>query len=319
MKKQWFNLKAQGNHLDIYLYGVIGGWDVDVNTFLEQVKSVPNPETVTVYLNTVGGSFYDGLPIFNTLAQMEAVVTVNIMGYALSMGSVLMLAGDRVRMAQNGLIMIHRANTWADGDAATLRKEADILEKHEVGLIKLYAERMGKVDAEILAMMQEETWFTADEALAIGLIDEIIDPIDTSKAVAEAFAGNESQKLISNFHKIPAELKTVLNKKSAKSSFLKTLLGLSDNPKPTEPPNTTTDDDMKPDEVKTIVNEAVSPLKTDLAAVQEANTKLETKNIALEAQVTALSAELAELKQPDSPTKIPENTGAADDQPEYEC
>jgi ATP-dependent Clp endopeptidase proteolytic subunit ClpP len=314
-KQQWFNLQAQGNHLDIYLYGVIGGWDVDVNTFLDQVKSVPNPETVTVWLNTVGGSFYDGLPIFNTLAQMEAVVTVNVMGYALSMGSVLMLAGDKTRMAQNGLIMIHRANTWADGDAVALRKEADILEKHEAGIIKLYAERLGKTDAEILALLQEETWFTADEALAAGLIDEIIDPIDTTKAVAEAFAGNESVKVVSNYHNMPTELSAVLTKKTAKSNFLKTLLGLTDKTKPAatttpdEADDNMTDDDLK--KVADMVKAAVDPIATTLATTQEALQAAQEKNTALDASVTSLSAELAELKLPDTPTPTPENDGAA--------
>lgn len=326
MKKQWFNLQSKGSHLDIYLYGVIGGWDVDVNTFLDQVKSVPNPETVTVYLNTVGGLFYDGLPIYNTLDQMNAVVTVNVMGYALSMGSVIMLAGDKVRMAQNGLVMIHRANTYTVGDAPALRKEADILEKHETGILKIYSQRMNKTPAEVLAMLDEETWLTADEALAIGMIDEIIDPIDTGKAVEEAFADNEAERLIGNYHKIPAQLSAALSKPPEKSNFFKTLLGFGNKSKSTEPPTTTTDDDMTPDEVKTIVNEAVSPIKadlekakTDLATMQESNTALGEKNTALEDQVSALSAELAELKKPDNPTRVPENSGASDDQPEYEC
>lgn len=314
-KQQWFNLLAQGNHLDIYLYGVIGGWDVDVNTFLEQLQSVPNPETVTVYLNTVGGSFYDGLPIFNTLAQMEAMVTVNVMGYALSMGSVLMLAGDKTRMAQNGLIMIHRANTFAGGDAVALRKEADILEKHEAGIIKLYADRLGKTDAEILVLLQAETWFTADEALAAGLIDEIIDPIDTTKAVAEAFAGNESEKLVSNYHKLPTELSAVLTKKTAKSNFLKTLLGLTDKTKPTATtPTEGTDDNMTEDDltkVAEMVKEAVDPISATLKATQEELQATLAKNTALEASVTTLSADLAELKLPDNPTPTPENMGAA--------
>lgn len=315
MKKQWFNLQSKGSHLDIYLYGVIGGWDVDIQTFMDQLKSVPNPDTVNVFINTIGGTFNDGLPIFNTIAQLNAFVTTKVMGYALSMGSILMLAGDKVQMAQNSMAMIHRAQggLLIFGDADLIRKEvnkeADILEVHEAGFIKLYAQRMNLSEAEVLALLKEETWFTADKALEAGLIDEIIDPIDLSKAADEALAGKEAIDTVSNYHNIPIELSTLITKRTAKSGLFQSLFSLGR--KPTDHLITTTDDDMTPDEVKTIVNDAVNPLKTDLAAMQESNTALETKNTALEEQVTALSAELTELKKPDSPTPVPENIGAA--------
>lgn len=312
MKKQWFNLKAQGNHLDIYLYGVIGGWDVNVDTFMEQLESVPNPETVTVFINTVGGTFNDGLPIFNTIAQLDAEVTIKVMGFALSMGAVLMLSGDKVQIAQNGVVMIHRAQTFSAGDAAQLRKDADVLEVMETGVIKLLAQRMGKTEKEVLALMQDETWFSADTALEAGLIDEIIDPIDLSKAIDEALVGKEAIDSVSNYHNMPADISALINKKTAKSNLFQSLFALG-RKKPSEKQNTDTDDDMKPEEVKAIVEEAVKPLNENLSQMKQANEELVGKNTELAEKVEALSTELAELKTTIPPTPTPENDGANGD------
>lgn len=100
--ERWYSIatNAAAKHAEIYLYGVIGGYYANVQQFLADLQGAGDVEKITVYLNTVGGSFYDGLPIYNTLKQHQAHVTVKVMGYALSMGSVIMLAGDVVEAAE---------------------------------------------------------------------------------------------------------------------------------------------------------------------------------------------------------------------------
>lgn len=176
-------MQASGTHVDLYLFGVIGDWwdGNTVNNVLYQLQTAKNVETITVKLSTVGGYFEDGLPIYNLLKQHSAHVTIEVIGYSLSMGSVIMLAGDTIRMAQNALVMIHNAQGLAYGSQHDMRKAADMLAKHEAAILPRYMERMSKTGADVQALLDAETWFTADEALAAGLVDEIIDPVDLSQ------------------------------------------------------------------------------------------------------------------------------------------
>lgn len=184
-QQSWWNahFDQESSHLDVYIYGVVG-WDNSSRGLIRQIKEHENLATITVHINTVGGFIGEGLGILNTLRKHKAQVTTEIDGYALSMGSIIMRAADagRVRMASNALVMIHRAQGGNWGDAGDLRKEADILEKHEKALIAEYKRATNLGDDKIQEMLNAETWFTADEALEIGLIDEITDPVDIDDA-----------------------------------------------------------------------------------------------------------------------------------------
>lgn len=176
----------KSQHADLYLIGYIGSdwWSETGNTassVLAQLAAYTELKNITVHLSTMGGSFLDGLPIYNILKQHPAHVTINIIGYALSMGSVIMLAGDTINAAQNSIIMIHNAQGGASGSAADLRKVADILDTHEQAIIPRYSERMGKTPAEIQALLDAETWYSADQALEAGLVDAITDAVDIRK------------------------------------------------------------------------------------------------------------------------------------------
>lgn len=204
----WYNIahNAGSRNADIYLYGIIGGWNVNAQQFLADLQAAGDVDSITVYLNTVGGSFYDGLPIYNTLKQHKANVTVKVMGYALSMGSVIMLAGDTVEAAENSLIMIHRAQGAAWGDANEMTKAADILLKHEAAILPEYARRMGKTETEVLALLQAETWYTAAEAKAAGLVDTITGASNAPQAQAATLPADSWQYAQQHFNNIPAAL-----------------------------------------------------------------------------------------------------------------
>lgn len=180
-EKPLCEMKAKGKHADIYIYGRIGGWsDNTASRLAQQIRSRGNLDSIHVHLSTMGGSFLDGLPIYNTLRQHKASVTVTCMGYALSMGSVLLQAasvGQR-QICQNGIIMLHRAQGWEEGDAEALRKQADVMETHEAAIIPRFMEVMNLPRETVEAILQAETWYTADQALAAGLVDDIIDPVD---------------------------------------------------------------------------------------------------------------------------------------------
>ena len=92
------------------------------------------------------------------------------------MASGIALAGDEIRMAENGFMMIHNPWTCACGDSAAMRETADFLDKLTVSSLRpAYVNKTGKTDEEIQSMLDAETWMSADEALEQGFVDVITD------------------------------------------------------------------------------------------------------------------------------------------------
>ena len=173
MKKSWYSIKAlSGNAAALTIFDDIGSFGVTATQFIADLASLGDIQNLTIQINSEGGSVQDGVAIFNAIKQHPAHATIEINGWALSIASFIAMAGDTIRMAGTGLLMMH--NPWinAGGDAAELRKTADILDKTREALISGYA-RSGKSRAAIIALLDAETWFTADEALAAGFVDEV--------------------------------------------------------------------------------------------------------------------------------------------------
>ncbi len=168
----------------IFLYGQIGDQaaGLDAKTITDQVRSATGD--LTVFINSTGGLIFDGLPIYEALRSYTGgQVIIQIDGFALSMASLIAMAGNRIVMASSAMMMIHRPWDSAFGNAADMRAKADQVEKIEEQLIAIYAARSGMTPANVAALMAAETWFTAEEALAAGLITEISEPM---RAVALA-------------------------------------------------------------------------------------------------------------------------------------
>lgn len=342
--RQYTSIRLQadpkGQHADLYLIGRIGdsGWwssgtDNTATRILDELRSQPNLKTIDVYLATIGGNFLDGLPIYNLLKQHTATVTVNVIGYALSMGSVIMLAGNKIRAAQNAMIMIHNAQGYASGSAADMRKTADVLQMHESAIIPQYCKRLGKNAAEVQSLLDAETWYNADTALAAGLIDEIIDPVDLDSTDAKQ-PENAWQFATANFKRPPAEfverLEAALEQQRPWAErFLNRIVG-----KPpillTQPE--TAEVDMTPEEITAAVEAAASKAATSQldAISQMMDNKLSSfkpaeqtpdepaespEMTALKAELAAANAKVAELSTPAPGTilNIPLSTGAVAD------
>jgi ATP-dependent Clp endopeptidase proteolytic subunit ClpP len=135
-------------------------------------------ESVDVEINSPGGSVFEGHRIYNALREISArgvAVTTTVNGLAASMGSVILMAGDNRRMTPGSRIMIHDASTMAYGNAAALKKSADLLEGISAEIAGVYSERTGGDKALIRNLMLAETWMTAEQAKAENFIDEIHD------------------------------------------------------------------------------------------------------------------------------------------------
>lgn len=134
-----------------------------------------NGDDVTFNLNSVGGSVFDGNEIYTMLKNYSGRVIVNITGLAASIASVIMLGADEINISKAAHVMIHKVSAFSvGGDSDSIQRTLNRVTASEKAIAELYASRTGIATDEILKMMFEETWFTADEAVEKGFADHVI-------------------------------------------------------------------------------------------------------------------------------------------------
>lgn len=205
----WFDIKAKADSAaDVYLYDEIGGWGINAKDFINEVRAT-GAKKINLRINSPGGSVFDGLAIYNFLKSQD--VTVQVDGLAASIASIIAMAGKEVRIAGNGFLMIHNPWGGAMGDSEEMRQTADLLDKIRDSLVGTYAAKTGKDVETIKQWMNEETWFSAQEAKDNGFVDTITDEI--------AFSASTNR-----FAKVPEALKAQNQPKQNMENLLKALL-----------------------------------------------------------------------------------------------
>lgn len=177
--KRFFNMIPGKEAACILLYGDIGDYDT-VNSgdiARELIEAEAAFRNIDVRINSNGGSVFAGIAIFNAFRQSQANITMYIDGIAASVASIIAACGKPVKMSRYARLMVHRVSGGAYGSADELRDTIAQLESLEETLCDIYAARCRKPREEIKAEWFDgkDHWFTADEALALGLIDEIYD------------------------------------------------------------------------------------------------------------------------------------------------
>lgn len=183
MKRHWYSIEARGGIGEVFLFDEIGAFGVSAKQFVEDLKKLSNVAQIRLRINSIGGSVFDGAAMYNAIRQHKAHVTASIEGIAASMASVVAMAADRVEMAANGLLMIHNPHGMTMGDANAHRKTADALDKASQTLVNAYVVKTGKDADAIAAMMDDETWFTAEEALEHGFVDEVTGAVEAAASL----------------------------------------------------------------------------------------------------------------------------------------
>jgi ATP-dependent Clp protease protease subunit len=164
-------------HLDVQLHGVIDGswWDenpISTSEIISELQQHLDAKTIGVRINSVGGSAFGGIAMYNALQSHPGEVTCYVEGLAASAASLVAMAG-KTCMGVGAMMMIHPPSTVAMGNAEDLRKTADILDKVQDGLSAIYMAKTGKGLDEVNALVDAETWMTGDEAVAAGFADAI--------------------------------------------------------------------------------------------------------------------------------------------------
>ncbi len=132
-------------------------------------------DVVNLRIDSPGGDVFAAQAISTAIKQLGAKVIAHIDGLAASAATIIACACDEVVMADGAMYMIHNGWTVAYGNRHDFAKVADLLEKIDGTIAETYATRSGKDHDEMAALMDAETWFTADEAIEAGLVDRKAD------------------------------------------------------------------------------------------------------------------------------------------------
>jgi ATP-dependent Clp endopeptidase proteolytic subunit ClpP len=174
-------MEAKADSAEISIFDEIGGWGISVSEFKEAFDLIRDRKEITVFINSPGGSVTEGMALYNILASARDRITIEVIGLAASIASIVALAGKSLVMDEGTYFMIHNPWTITWGEADELRKTADVLDKMRGELINIYAARSGLAGEEVAQMMDDETWLTADEAQAHGFASSVR---KTAKAAA---------------------------------------------------------------------------------------------------------------------------------------
>lgn len=175
MKKSWFKMQAKAGtkEAQIDIFDEIGFWGLTAQSFTKDLKALGDVDVLNVFINSPGGSVFDGLVIYNALRQHKATVNVTVMGVAASAASFIAMAGDKITMPENAFMMVHNPMGFVFGNADEMRDTAEVLDKIGTSLVGIYTARTGKSEAEVKALLDAESWLTAKEAKDLGFADEV--------------------------------------------------------------------------------------------------------------------------------------------------
>ena len=132
-----------------------------------------NGDEIEVYINSPGGVIDVGSEIYTLLRSIREHVKIYITGEACSAASIVAMAGY-CEMAPTALMMVHCVSTKTSGNHSDMEHTAEVLRTADQALCTAYMEKTGMAEADVLAMMEAETWLTAQQAKERGMIDAVM-------------------------------------------------------------------------------------------------------------------------------------------------
>lgn len=181
----------------LFLYGDIGDdWGgIELETVKEASDSIKG-DSVTVHINSNGGSATTGVAIYNYLKNRFNQIDVVVDGIAASAASIVAMCGDTLTMNKGTTLMIHNPWTITYGNADELRKEIKALEALEKSYRDIYMEKFNGTEQELIELLDNETWLSAEQAEFYGFATARGDSQQSEKegSTQEAKASAEDSK-----------------------------------------------------------------------------------------------------------------------------
>ena len=176
---------------------------------------------VSIAINSPGGDMFDGIAIYNQLAEHPAEVSIKVVGMAASAASVIAMAGDKIAIGQGSFLMIHNAWGAVIGNRHDFAAAAELFAPFDEAMAGIYAARTGLTVDAVAAMMDAETWIAANTALDKGFATEVL-PAVQHNTDAQAASGLSAKarvdSLLAKLHVPRSERKRLLREISGMPS-----------------------------------------------------------------------------------------------------
>ncbi|WP_440894966.1 head maturation protease, ClpP-related [Amphibacillus sp. Q70] len=242
-KNKFFNMKMSAENdksADVFIYGEITkyAWEDEgeksAKLFQEELNALGDVETIHLYVNSPGGSVFEGIAIGNQLKRHKARVIAHVDALAASIASVIIMSADEIRMPENSMLMIHNPWTFAIGNAIDLRKQADDLDRIGESSVLDYLNKAGEklTEGKLREMLDDETWLGAEEAFEYGLCDVVENANEMVASIGDKYLSryeNVPDVLKSDSQQINAEelqeRQRIADEAKAGSDYIKTILG----------------------------------------------------------------------------------------------
>lgn len=209
-QNRWYEIKANGTKSAacIKIFDDIGGWGITANQFAKELQDkAKGVNHIECHIHSLGGDVMEGLAMYNMLKNHPATVSVYIHGIAASMGSVIAMAANKIFIAENAWIMVHKPWGIQGGNADDMRQYADMLDQFESSLVNAYKAKTGLDESAIQDLLKSETWMMGQDAIDQGFADEITDAVDVSASI--------NSNRYQDFLKMPEQAQSLLKPKAS--------------------------------------------------------------------------------------------------------
>ncbi|MBS7564671.1 Clp protease ClpP [Mucilaginibacter sp. Bleaf8] len=208
---------------NIYLYDTdqdgIGSGSLS-SAYLQQQLQAAAGQDVELHISSAGGSAFDAIAIYDLLKKYPGRITTYIDALAASAASIVAMGGQTIIMSKYALLMIHKPMAGSGGNADELLKDVQMLNTVQTRLAQIYMDKTKLDEATINSLINAVTWMTADQALALGFIDQIEDyqTQATNSAIIRKCTGTAPavyqrciSKILVNNHKSPRNAMNMQN------------------------------------------------------------------------------------------------------------
>jgi ATP-dependent Clp protease protease subunit len=184
----------------IYIYDEISWWGISAEWFVSQINALADVPVINLRVNCPGGDYFEAMAIQTAMAQHPAKFVVHIDGMAASAASFFIRGANKRIITNGGFLMIHRATGGAYGNGKVLMSGGELLNKIDDSIIEGNMKAASCDIEQATAWVDNETWFSAAEALENGFVDEVIE----AEPVENKF------DLYSVFNHVPDSIKNVV-------------------------------------------------------------------------------------------------------------
>ena len=294
---------------EININDTIGFWGLTHQDFTNQLNEL-NGKDIQLNIASFGGAVSDAFAIYNSLKSHSGRITANIYGDSASAATLIAMAADEIKMADNVMFLIHNVQGMAVGDTEEMKKTIEVMDKLNNNIVNVYKKRTGLNASKVKKFMNAEEWWTAKEAKDNGFIDKVVEPSDIIREEALVNCADErlKEKLVNKLNINKNQTTMAEEKKeTSKVDALIEKMGnfFSNKVEAPEVAEDTVEDTFSKEDVDTIVNSAKENADSLIAKNEEI--------------VNAKDDEIAKLKaELEKKSAQPTNVVAEDESPEAE-